>query len=291
MPPAARRVKPRAAATKIPSASPERPLGRPRTRALRYRGSGPTRSGDSERPARERPPDPTLHPACPRTTTCGSYLARNPARVAPLRVDVRCAFSPRSTRTSARSRSMCPLRVPPLPPDQPDTIFRVDPFRARSRHRAARPRGVLLGERARRWGAPQRAGAERRRPRGSPVVTAQRPPWPRPGRELWSRERPGEPAPMRAGPRRNTGRSLNSYLCLSRTFAVVWQILAVNHPQFGVALGAGEPDHSGAVKPSKSLTASRATVGARWAYRFGNLLPPVTLTAFGTEKTWGWRPL
>ena len=71
---------------------------------------------------------------------------------------------------------------------------------------------------------------------------------------------------MRAGPRRNTGRSLNSYLYLSRTCAVVWQILAVNPPQFGV-LGAGEPDHSGAAKPSKSLTASRATVGARWAYR------------------------
>src|SRR5512138_3541673 len=31
-------------------------------------------------------PDPTLNPACPRTTTCGSYLARDPARVAPLRV-------------------------------------------------------------------------------------------------------------------------------------------------------------------------------------------------------------
>jgi hypothetical protein len=33
---------------------------------------------------------------------------------------------------------------------------------------------VLLGERARRCGDPQRAGAQRRRPRGSPVVKAQR---------------------------------------------------------------------------------------------------------------------
>src|SRR6185436_3896915 len=62
------------------------PPGRPRTRWLRYRGSGSARSGDSEPPTRERPPDPTLNPACPRTTTCGSYLARDPARVAPLRV-------------------------------------------------------------------------------------------------------------------------------------------------------------------------------------------------------------
>src|SRR5882724_5360928 len=67
---------------------PPQTPGRTRTRWLRYRGSGPTRSGDSEPPARELPPDPTLNPACPRTTTCGSYLARNPARVAPLRVGV-----------------------------------------------------------------------------------------------------------------------------------------------------------------------------------------------------------
>src|SRR5512140_2742322 len=62
------------------------PPGRTRTRLLRYRGSGSARSGDSEPPARELSPDPTLNPACPRSTTCGSYLARDPARVAPLRV-------------------------------------------------------------------------------------------------------------------------------------------------------------------------------------------------------------
>src|SRR5512140_1440529 len=62
---------------------------RSRTRLLRYRGSGSTRSGDSEPPARELSPDPTLNPACPRTITCGSYLARDPARVAPLRVAAR----------------------------------------------------------------------------------------------------------------------------------------------------------------------------------------------------------
>jgi len=92
-----------------PHACPHKPRGRTRTRALRYRGSGSTRSGDSEPPPTKRPPDPTLNPACPRTTTCGSYLARNPARVAPLRVGVPCAHLPRvPPRTSARSRSMSP---------------------------------------------------------------------------------------------------------------------------------------------------------------------------------------
>jgi len=92
-------------ATCAPRVLPWTP-GRPRTRALRYRGSGPTRSGDSEPPARERPPGPTLNPACPRTTTCGSYLARNPTRVAPLRVDVRCALRPRAPS------NMCAFDVP-----------------------------------------------------------------------------------------------------------------------------------------------------------------------------------
>jgi len=69
----------------------------------------------------------------------------------------------------------------------------------RSRHRAARPRrqsSSFLGERARRWGAP----------RGSPAAMARWSSWPRPGRGQRSRERPGEPAPMRAGPRRNPSR-------------------------------------------------------------------------------------
>ncbi len=57
-----------------------RGLGRTRARGLRYRGSGPARSGDSGPPARELSPGPTLNPACPRITTCGSYLARDPAR-------------------------------------------------------------------------------------------------------------------------------------------------------------------------------------------------------------------
>jgi len=69
-----------------------RSFGRPRTRLLRYRGSGSARSGDSEPPTRELFPDPTLNPACPRTTTCGSYLARDPARVAPLRVASASSF-------------------------------------------------------------------------------------------------------------------------------------------------------------------------------------------------------
>ena len=69
-----------------------------------------------------------------------------------------------------------------------------------SRHREARPRGVLLGERSEAAaGAPQRAGAQRRRPRGSPVVKAQKSPRPRSGRVLQRRERPGEAAPMRSG--------------------------------------------------------------------------------------------
>jgi hypothetical protein len=65
-----------------------------------------------------------------------------------------------------------------------DRISRVDRFGGRALVTARRAREwVLPGERARRWGAPQRAGAQRRRPRGSPVVTAQRPPRPRPGRD------------------------------------------------------------------------------------------------------------
>jgi hypothetical protein len=104
-----------------PRLCPQTP-GRTRTRSLRYRGSGSARSGDSEPPARERPPDPTLNPACPRTTTCGSYLARNPAGVAPLRVGVRCA--------PPRLRVPSPRACPPSPRACPLTT-RVSPHHAR----------------------------------------------------------------------------------------------------------------------------------------------------------------
>jgi hypothetical protein len=57
---------------------------------------------------------------------------------------------------------------------------------------------VLLGERSRRRGGPPAAWREAHRTRGSPVVSAERPPWPRPGRVLRSSERPGA-APRRSG--------------------------------------------------------------------------------------------
>ena len=64
---------------------------------------------------------------------------------------------------------------------------------------------VLLGERSRTRGGPPAAWREAHRTRRSPVVKAQRSPWPRPGRVLRSRERAGE-ARRRAGPRRNPER-------------------------------------------------------------------------------------
>src|SRR6185369_2615416 len=41
-------------------------------------GRGPLASGESEPPAREPPPCLILRAACPRTTTCGSYLRSGP---------------------------------------------------------------------------------------------------------------------------------------------------------------------------------------------------------------------
>ncbi len=76
-----------------------------------------------------------------------------------------------------------------LQPAQRRGIARGD-----SRQRAAPRRGDLFGERNRGARAPQRPAAERSdadRTRGSPVVRAQYPPWPRPGRQQRRRERPG----------------------------------------------------------------------------------------------------
>jgi hypothetical protein len=127
-------------------------------------------------------------------------LRRGPAVVAWFAARVAAADLTDPTGPSLRSSCRADLRAK-LDADLLCRSFLV----ALSSPRGAPASGSPSESAAERAGAPQRAGAQRRSPRGSPVATAHRSPWPRPGRSLRSRERPGARG-GEAGPKGNPER-------------------------------------------------------------------------------------
>ena len=139
----------------------------------------------------------------------GIYLAPEPSPHRALRVDVARKDRPTDRSGESLPRQRIFVQGVAGPPATGSRLLSIASLRALVTARRARE-VVLLGERARRWGGPPGlTGGD-----GTAIAVAA-------AREgLRSSERPGEPAPMRAGPRRNPSRGSRAALAHALTPAI-----------------------------------------------------------------------